>query len=172
MKRVILALLFMLLPAVCYADAVHDVMIALKHLEGVTTYGTSYQDYASYLEEAKSEVDLYLKGDEAKQHEKLTVTISELMGLYELADPLFRRLPDSNGFMNIGADASPMDKKIASEYFSRFPQDKKDVAKGGVLKKGVKLHLKSAITKIFKRASAKYAEAVKMLNQTGPSLVP
>jgi hypothetical protein len=165
MKRVIFALLFMLLPTVCHADAINDVMIALKHLNGVATYGSSYKDYAYYLGEAKSEVGYYLKDDEAKQNKKLRDAISETMDLYEFADSLYSRFDTSNGLINIGTDASPKDKKIASEYFSRFPEYKKDVAEGGVLRNqhGVELQIRTAVNKIFKRASEKYVEAVKML---------
>jgi hypothetical protein len=165
MKRVIIALLLIVLPTVSHADAINDVMIALKHLNGVVAYGTSHKDYSNYLREAKSEVDFYLKGDEAKKNKKLSVAISEVMDLYEFADSLFSRFEVSKGLINIGTDASPIDKKIASEYFARFPEDKKDVAEGGVLssKHGVKLHIKTALNKIFKRASVKYADVVKML---------
>lgn len=85
--------------------------------------------------------------------------------MYEFADSLYSRFDTSKGLINIGTDASPKDKKIASEYFSRFPEDKKDVAEGGVLRNqhGVKLQLRTAVNKIFKRASEKYVEAVKML---------
>jgi hypothetical protein len=164
MKRVVFALLLMLLPTVCYAD-VNDVMRALRHLERITTYGTSYKDYALYLGEAKSEVGYYLKADKTKEHKKLRDAISETMDLYEFADSLFSRIDTSNGSINMGADASPIDKKLAAEYFSRFPEDKKDVAEGGVLKNGQgdKLQLRTALNKIFKRASVKYAEVAKLL---------
>jgi hypothetical protein len=162
MKRVILALAFMLFPTMCYAD-LNDVMISLKHLNGAATYGSSYKDYALFLRVAKSEVGDYLIEKEAKQNKKLRDAISEVLSLYELADPLFSRA--GAGLINAGTDASPTDKKIASDYFARFPEDKKDVAEGGVLKnqQGVKLETRKALNKVFKRASEKYEELVKML---------
>ena len=166
MKRVVVAILFMLLPAECVAETAMDAIVALRNLVKVTAVGTSYQDYAFCLGEAKSEVGTYLKGAEAKQNKKLSKTISEVMGLYEYADSFFKGLDDSKGLINIGADASPKDKKTASEYFSRFPEDKKNIAAGGVLVEnhGPRLKTTAAINKIFSRASKKYAEAEKMLN--------
>lgn len=164
MKRFVLAILFMLVPAVCSAESVNGAMNALKHLESITMNGTSYKDYAVFLREAKSEVGLYLKGDEAKRNIKLKDAISEALDLYEYADSFFIKMDQSKGFINIDTDASPADKKIADEYFSRFPEEKKDVAAGGVLKnqQGFKLQIKAAVANIFKRASKKYAEAVNL----------
>ena len=163
MKRVVLTILFILLPAVCMAETAMDAIGALRSLDKLTANGTSYQTYAICLGEVKSEVDSYLKGDEAKQNKKLSDTISEVMGLYEYADSLFKRIDNTKGLINLGADASSADKKLASEYFSRFPEDKKDIAAGGVLVKqhGPKLKIKAAINKVFIRASKKYAKAVK-----------
>ena len=165
MKRVIIALLLLLVPAVCHADGINDVMIALKHLNGVATYGSSYVDYSYYLKEAKSEVDYYRKGDDAKKNPKLSTALSEVIELYELAGSFISRFDTSKGLMDIGPDAPPQNKKIASEFFSRFPQDKKDVAEGGVLMShhGDKLSTKAAVNKLFKRASDKYIEVVKLL---------
>lgn len=165
MKRFILAILFMLLPTVCNAESVNDAIDALRRLERITTTGTSYKNFAAYLGEAKSEVGLYLKGDEAKRNKKLKDSISETLDLYEYADSFFRRMDESNRLINIDTNASPADKKIAAEYFSRFPEEKKDVAAGGVIRnqKGVKLDITATIASIFKRASKKYAEAVSLL---------
>jgi len=118
------------------------------------------------LKDAKSEVEAYLKGDEAKHNKKISAAISETIGLYEYADSLFKRMDSSKGEINLGNDASPTDKKIASQYFSRFPEDKKDIAAGGVIvdHHGSKLKIKAAVSKIFNRASDKYSKAVSMQN--------
>lgn len=165
MKRFILAILFMLLPTICNAESVNDAIDALRRLERITTTGTSYKDYAAYLGDAKSEVGLYLKGDEAKRNIKLKDTISETLDLYIYADSFFRRIDESIRLINIDTNASPADKKIAAEFFSRFPEEKKDVDDGGVLrnKQGVKLDITATVVRIFKRASKKYAEAVNLL---------
>jgi hypothetical protein len=166
MKRLIIALLFILLPTVCHADDINDVMLALKHMNGIALNGTSCADYAAYLEAAKSEVDYYLKSEESKKNKKLKEAISETLHLYEFANTFFCGTGRSNGLINFGVDASPSDKKITSEYFALFPQDKKDVSEGGVLinRQGIKFHKKTATIKIFKQASIKYAELVKLLN--------
>ncbi len=165
MKRIVLAFLFMLLPTVSFAGTANDAVVALGGLVKITSSGTSYQAFAVCLEDAKSEVDTYLKGDEAKQNKKLSATISEAMGLYEYADVLFKRMNKSKGLMDLGAEASPTDKKMASEYFSRFPEDKKDIAAGGVLVDlhGSKLKINAAINKVFSRAAKKQAKAASML---------
>lgn len=166
MKRVVVAILFLLLPAVCMAGTAMDAIMALRSLVNLTANGTSYQAYTLCIVEVKSEVDSYLKGDEAKKNKELSDTISEIMGLYEYADSLFKIKDNSKGLINLGTDASPADKKLASEYFSRFPEEKKDIAAGGVLvnQHGLKLKLNAAINKIFSRASTKYAKAASMLN--------
>lgn len=166
MKRVILAILLMVMSTVCYAETALDAIKALRRLDVLAANGTSYKDYSYFLGDAKIEVDIYLKGDEAKRNKKLSATIIECMGLYEYAGSLFSIMENTKGFINIGTDASPADKKIASEYFSRFPEDKKDVAAGGVVvtnQQAVKFKIKIAINKIFKRASDKYSEAMGML---------
>lgn len=165
MKRFILAILFILLPTICNAESVNDAINALRRLERITTTGTSHKDYAAYLGDAKSEVGLYLKGDEAKRNKKLKDTIAETLDLYEYADSFFKRMDESNRLINIDTNASPADKKIAAEFFSRFPEEKKDVDDGGVLRNqhGVKLDITATIVRIFKRASKKYAEAVNLL---------
>lgn len=167
MKRVVVAILVMLLPTVCMAETetARDAIIALTSLVKLTANGSSYQAYAYCLGEVKAEVDAYLKGDEAKRNKKLTEEISEVMGLYEYADTLFKIIDDSKGVINFGADASPRDKKITSEYFSRFPEDKKDISAGGVVvnQHGPKLKINAAISKIFNRAALKYANAGSML---------
>ena len=165
MKRVIFAILFMLVPAVCHADELKDAMGALKHLNGAALNGASCKDLAIFLEVAKSEVGYYLKGEETKQNKKIKEAMSETIHYYDVAQTFLCKIDRPNGLVNFGKDASPADNKITSEYFAIFPQDKKDVSEGGALinKQGTKLHLKTATVRIFKKASIKYDELTKSL---------
>lgn len=142
----------------------NDAIVALLSLVKITANGTSYQAYAYCLKAVKSEVDPYLKGQEAKKNTKLSGKIAEIMGLYEYGDSLFKRIDGSKGLIDMGANASPADKQLASKYFSRFPEDKKNIAVGGVLvdQHGPKIKLTAALSKIFRRAYVEYGNAVKM----------
>jgi|GEM_PF-5259935 len=166
MRRVVLAILFMLLPATAMAETANDAIIALRSLVKITANGTSYQVYASCLAEVKPEVDAYLKSDAAKQNKKLSQAIAKTLGLFEYADSFFKRIDESKNQISLGDDASPAEKKVVSEYFSRFPEDKQDVTAGGVLveRNGSKLRVNAALSKIFSRASAEYAKAAGMTN--------
>lgn len=140
---------------------------ALKKLQARTQAGISYRDYPPALGEAKFEVNLYLDGNDSNKNPTLTTTISDAMALYEYANSIWKeRYSDeaANGFIGIG---SGVGKIIASTYFSRYPEDKKDYKDGGVLvnELGGKLIIDIAVRKTWDRASQKMTEIMAIMGK-------
>ncbi|NVN97617.1 hypothetical protein HXX01_05355 [Candidatus Nomurabacteria bacterium] len=133
---------------------------SLKKLQARTQAGISYRDYPPALGEAKFEVNCYLDGNDSNKNPTLAKNIPDTTALYEYANSIWKeKYSDeaANGF--IGID-SGIGKIIASTYFSRYPEDKKDYKNGGVLANelGGKLIIDIAVRKTLDRASQKMTE--------------
>lgn len=149
-------------------ESASNAIKALKKLGARTEAGILYKDYPSALGEAKFEVNQLLEDDKSDSLSNLKKTVQEAMVLYEFAGTIwevkFNREADY-GFIFIDSSCCPYSKVVASAYFSKFPEDKKDAAEGGVLEKqlGNKMSISRALSKIWERASQKSSDAATIL---------
>lgn len=161
------------IPSVCFSQSAKDALKALKKLEAKTQVGISYRDYSPALGDAKYEVNLYIEGDEKYKNKEFKSAIIEAMNLYEYANTIwfakFTR-EASHGFIIIDDPALSTSKMIADDYFSRYPEDRKDESEGGVLSNelGGKMHVGVAVGKIWGRASKELDKASKLLPTDSP----
>jgi len=85
-KMLWIALIVLLgLSGSAFGQTAQDAFKSLQKIDALTQTGVAYQDYPQILAEAKNEVDIYLKSNEAKKNPELANNIKTAMDYYTTA---------------------------------------------------------------------------------------
>lgn len=128
LSATLIIIILMGLSGVAFGQSAKDAYKALKKVEARVEAGVSYKDYPPVIADAKSEVNMFLEGKEAKKNSQLAEHIKKAMDYYMTAGNIWSiKFALSSGTL----DTPGTDNEYGRAVKRLYPKAKSELAPSG-----------------------------------------
>jgi hypothetical protein len=130
-KMLCLALIILLgLSELALGQTAKDTFKSLKKIDAMIQTGVSYQDYPQILADAKKEVDMFLKSNEAKKNPQFAINIKTVMEYYMTAKDVWDI--KFNCMDDFVMEAIGINNKCGREIKRLYPKSRAEILPGNL----------------------------------------
>jgi hypothetical protein len=141
-------------------ESAKNAVKALKKLEARCQAGISYRDYSPALGDAKFDVNMFIETNDAKELEKLRLSIMKSIQHYEYANIIWQLR------FALEQELYDVNSSFASGFFAAYPEANKKETEGGIIDdKYNKIFFQTAISYVFSTASKELTNSFALLNK-------